>query len=358
MTTGADGPFTNVAGQLLQTTVLLVVGGVLLVGYGWLVGFDALRRVLAGVTFRQLASVLLVATIPLAVWGLELHLVFTRLEQTPSVVTSVLLFVGTVSLNTITPFGQVGGNPPAALLCSRVLGTDFETGLVAVGTTNSLNRLASWCLGLVGVSYLGIRVVGRPAGVSLLAVGLVSLAMLLGGALAWRARRPLVRRASGPLARLLCVTGRLPRLSAPSRADLRRRGIRVVEAIELLAADPKRLSLVFGLGLAGQLTAATTLWVALAAVGVDPPFVALLFVIPVAQLSGVMPTPGGVGGAEILLASALVATTGIGAAAAGAAAVLYRAGAFWLPSVAGGVVTAWYATRLGFGQQSSPREQS
>jgi hypothetical protein len=41
----------------------------------------------------------------------------------------------------------------------------------------------------------------------------------------------------------------------------------------------------------------------------------------------------------------LVATTGIAPAVAGAAAVLYRAGTFWVPALGGGVATAWYATR-------------
>jgi peptidoglycan/LPS O-acetylase OafA/YrhL len=70
----------------------------------------------------------------------------------------------------------------------------------------------------------------------------------------------------------------------------------------------------------------------------------VLLLIPVAKLSGAAPTPGGFGSAEAVLTALLVATIGVDAAVAGAAALLYRASAFWLPFLVGGMATAWYVT--------------
>ncbi|PSQ60019.1 hypothetical protein BRD18_02060 [Halobacteriales archaeon SW_7_71_33] len=93
----------------------------------------------------------------------------------------------------------------------------------------------------------------------------------------------------------------------------------------------------------GQLAVASTLWIALAALGVEASLAVVLLVIPVAKLGGVAPTPGGFGSTTALLTALLVATVGVEAAVAGAAAFLYRLGTYWLPAVGGGVAAAWYA---------------
>lgn len=72
---------------------------------------------------------------------------------------AVLLFTVSIFLNGITPFGQVGGDPLTAIVFTRAIHTDFETGLAAIGSLNALHRLAAVCLGLVGISYLGSRIV-------------------------------------------------------------------------------------------------------------------------------------------------------------------------------------------------------
>ncbi|WP_396613621.1 YbhN family protein (plasmid) [Haloferax sp. S1W] len=363
-----DGMVDSDAGQTLalggphrwlRSVGFFLLGGVLLASYLWVIGIAAVQQALLAVPPRRLASLVLIGFVPFLFWGGGLHLVLRRLGRAGRPVTSLLLVVAAGFLNSITPFGQVGGDPLAALLFKPAVGTDFERGLVAIGSVNALNRAASLFLGLLGVGYLGSRVAFDQTlqTAAFVVVGLVVVA-LVGVAVAWQYRRTLVARGSAVLARLLRPIGWIPTIDAPGAEQFERRGYRFVGAIGLLAASPGTLGAVFVAGIAGQLAVAAALWVALTSLGVDASFALVLLVIPLAKLSGVSPTPGGFGSAEALLTALLVTTTGILASVAGAAVLLYRASVFWLPSLGGAVVTAWYATRGSQGESDDSADSN
>ncbi|PSP17969.1 hypothetical protein BRC62_03845 [Halobacteriales archaeon QH_10_67_13] len=112
-----------------------------------------------------------------------------------------------------------------------------------------------------------------------------------------------------------------------------------VAAIERLADDRRRLAVVVVLGAAGQLAVVFVLYAALAFLG-EPLLAVALFVVPAARAGAVVPTPGGIGSTEALLTGLLVTVAGATPAVAGAAAIAYRAAAFWLPSLLGGAAGA------------------
>ncbi|MFB6250686.1 MAG: YbhN family protein [Halobellus sp.] len=339
----------------LRAVSAFLIGGVLMGLYLWVVGVDAIQQALTQVSTRRLASLATVGVIPLVVWGVALHLVFVRLGIVTRLTTAVLLFSASGFLNGITPFGQVGGDPITALLFNNSLGTDFETGLAAIGSVNALNRIAALLLGLVGVASLGTRVAFSQTIEFAAAVTVaLTLGVFVAAVVAWQYRQRLIQRSATTVAVLLAPAGRLPFVTPPSRESLAQRGHRFTGAISTLVESPGTLGLVFVASTVGQLAVASTLWVALAALGSRPPFVVVALMIPIAKLSGLAPTPGGFGSAEAILTALMVATTGVDLASAGAAALLYRAAAFWLPSIAGAVATAWYATR----KPLSPDERS
>lgn len=328
----------------LRTVGGLLLGGGLLVAYVAVIGVDAVQRALWTVPPRRILSLLCIGGVSLFFWSVGLFLVLDRLGRPVTLWTAVLLFSASGFLNSVTPFGQVGGDPPTAVLFGRAIGTDFETGLAAIGSVNALNRIAAVFLGLLGIAYLGSHV---PAAMSLRTASVVVAALAIALALVlvagWTYRDRLVEAAARlltPLARALVVV--VPGVSPPSRAEVERRGRRFVGAVDRLAAEPRLLAVVFGLSVAGQLAVASTLWVALAALGFDTPVAVVLLLIPLAKLAGVAPTPGGFGSAEALLTTLLVSTTPVHASVAGAAVLLYRACAFWFPSLVGGVALGWF----------------
>jgi uncharacterized protein (TIRG00374 family) len=259
-------------------------------------------------------------------------------------VTAVLLYVASGFLNAITPFGQAGGDPAAAALFGRALGTDFETGLAAIGSLNALNRVAGIVLGVLGVGYLGSRLtIGGTLRSSVVLVTGLLVVVALGLTVGWRYRHRLLHALTSVLTPLVRGGARLvPGVTPPAREAIERRGYRFVEAIDRLASAPRRLAIVFALSLAGQLAVGATLWIAVAAVGFDASLAVVLLILPLRNVAGAAPTPGGVGSSEALLSVLLVSTTDVGAPIAGAAALLYRASAFWIQSLVGGLVTGWF----------------
>ncbi|MDX1745351.1 MAG: lysylphosphatidylglycerol synthase transmembrane domain-containing protein [Halobacteriales archaeon] len=239
------------------------------------------------------------------------------------------------------------------MLFRRAIGTDFETGLAAIGSLNALNRVAAVVLGLLGVGYLGSRVTvgGALRNAAVLVTGL-SIVVSLGLVVGWRYRHRLVSVLASVLTPLLRGGARLvPRVAPPTREGIERRGYRFVGAIDRLASDPRRLAVVFTLSIAGQLAVAASLWLSLAVLGFDAPLAIVLLIIPIGKLAGIAPTPGRFGSSEALLAVLLISTTGVSRPIAGAAVLLYRAGAFWVPSLVGGLVTGWFVV---MGSRTAP----
>ena len=90
--------------------------------------------------------------------------------------------------------------------------------------------------------------------------------------------------------------------------------------------------------LVGVCTVALT--AAFGAVGQPIPPHVVVFTIPLANLAGATPLPGGLGGIEAAYVALLVPTTGVAAATVTAAVLVFRGATYWMPVVLGGIVTA------------------
>jgi uncharacterized protein (TIRG00374 family) len=301
------------------------------------IGIDAVRDALGRVTPGDALALVALGSVPILLWGISLHLVLGRLDAATTLPTSVGLFAAAGFLNNVTPFGQAGGDPVSGALVARVCGTPFERGLAAMVSVSAANAVVVVGLGVVGVGLVGTAAVG---GVSTVAVALSVPAVAgLVTFLAWR-RRTLAAGSGDAVGKLLARVGRaIPGLSPPDPAAVARRVDDFVAALERVADGRRRLAAVVFLGVCGHLAVAATLWVALRALHAAAAPGTVLIVVPVARLAGVSPTPGGTAGAEALLTGLLVAVSGVAPAVAAAAALVYRAAAFWVPTLGGGVVT-------------------
>ncbi|MEF8800054.1 MAG: lysylphosphatidylglycerol synthase transmembrane domain-containing protein [Halolamina sp.] len=320
-----------------ETLFGAAVAAAVLAGYVWLAGGEAVVRALGQLSPAWATTLALSGGAPLLIWGVSLWIVFAAIHRRIPVWKAIGLFLASVYLNSVTPFGQLGGDPPSALLIARESGTSFESGLAAVGSVNALNRLAVVCLGLIGVAWYTARIAVaqrlQEAVVLVVGLGAIGVAVV---AIAWL-RRDVV---ADVLATLLRALGsQLPFVETPSRAATVERIDEFVAAVERLASHPRVLVAAFLLGVAGQVAVAGVLWLVLVALGVAVPIPFVLLVIPAAKLAGLTPLPGGSGPAEALLSGLLVTGAEVSVAVAAAAALLYRAVAFWLPTVLGGLLT-------------------
>ena len=279
--------------------------------------------------------------VPLALCGIAPQVVLRGIGVSTSTHRAVALFAGSGFLNNVTPLGELGGDVPAGLLIAGDRGTAFERGLAAITGLNVLNRVAVVALGVAALAWHG-RHLDALGGwsVALAVVAWVALVGALGTV--WVYRDALVRRVGPTVASGVATVGRwLPIVDAPTPSAVAARIHGFVDALERLAADPRRLGVALFLGLLGHLVVGTTLWLAIWTLGASVPLHDALLVIPLAKSSGLSPTPGGAGSATVLVAGLLVVVTGVDAATATAGALLYRAAAFWVPTTLGGAVTVW-----------------
>jgi uncharacterized protein (TIRG00374 family) len=282
----------------------------------------------------------------LAAWSLMLRTVLGSLNVRLPVATSFFVYAGAVFANNVTPFGQAGGEPVAALLISDVSDCRYETGLAGIASVDVINVVPSLSLVVVGVGYYATTAaVGSRLGTAVTsAVVLVGAVVVAVGAV-WRYRELLAERLPSVIAPVIGRIGRGRYDAEALESTLAGRIRRFFADIERVATNRWRLSTVVGLSLLGWLAQAVALTTAFAAVGHTVPPHVVLFAIPLANLAGATPLPGGLGGIEAAYVALLVPTTGIGAAAITAAVLVFRGATYWMPLGIGGVVTSVLGVR-------------
>lgn len=318
----------------------------LLVGLSLLVGVDRVLESLASAEPALVAATLAFALCWLAAWSLMLRSVLATLGVGIPAGKSFLVYAGAVFANNVTPFGQAGGEPVAALLISKVSAARYETGLASIATVDVLNVISSLVMILVGVGYYAtIARVGErlETAVGSALVLIVAIGTLM--VLAWRYRDRIVERVSGATA---FATDYLPVKDtdpATVERDVAERLRRFFDRVERVATSRERLLVVLGLSLLGWLFQTAALLAAFAALGHAVPIYVALFVIPLGNLAGATPLPGGLGGIEAAFVALLVPTTGVAAPAVTAAVLIYRGTIYWLPVLIGGGSMAAFGVR-------------
>ncbi|MXR51712.1 flippase-like domain-containing protein [Halovenus sp. WSH3] len=280
----------------------------------------------------------------LSCWGLMLRSILGTLGTPITVLRSLQIYVAVAFANNVTPFGQAGGEPVAAFLISKVTDEPYETGLAGISAVDVLNVVSSVTLILVSVSYYATTTTVAEAveDAVLSAIGIiVGVGIVLG--VGWRYRWSLVSAAS----RVAAFTA--SRLVPSSGLDLQiqDRAARFFNHVETIATSPSRLALVLGLSLAGWVLQGVALFIAFQAVGQTVPVAVVLFAVPLGNLAGAAPLPGGLGGIEAAFVAILVPTTGIPAATVTAAVLIHRGVVYWLPVLVGGTVAARFGMSLG-----------
>ena len=117
------------------------------------------------------------------------------------------------------------------------------------------------------------------------------------------------------------------------------------DAVQLVRSHPVAVLPASLAAIGVDLLGATMLWVSIAAVGGGSRPVAALVAYAISVLFSIVSLfPGGVGVAEVG-AAAVLASFHLPLAIAGAAVVVYRLYAFWLPLAAGAIAARWLRTR-------------
>ena len=325
-----------------------VAAGALLGVLVWLVDVAQVSAALRRADLALVGATAIFALLWLAAWGGTLRTVLATMDTQVSVVTAFLVYSGAVFSNNVTPFGQAGGEPIAALLISKVARTRYETGLVGIASVDVLNAVASIALVFMGVGLYALSFrVGSGLQAAVGSIAGLAVFILVTFSLVWRYRRALVDRTAGPIA---ATATRIPAGPfgdwQPGEEDIAARFSRFFGDVEVVAGDRGALAQALSLSATGWLVQAAGLVTAFAALGYRIPFIVAVFVIPLAYVAGMAPLPGGLGSIEAAFVALLVPTTGIEAAVVTAAVLLFRLAMYWLPILVGGAAATAYGVEV------------
>lgn len=246
----------------------------------------------------------------------------------------------------VIPGGHVGGVGIIAYVLSRYGDGEFERPLVAISAAEFSNTLASATVATVGLVF--VVAVGHGGSFSdvgaVVIVGmLVALAAAYVLVVEFAAVGAVVRRLAGAL------RATVGRVSARARHALRPENVeerisRARDVVDALRSNPRTLATAVLFSHLGWALYVLPLWFCLRAVDAPVAFPALLFVVPLAGLTTVVGTPGGIGVVDSAITALVLALTPYEPGAVVAAALLYRVADYGTTILVGGVATAYLAS--------------
>ena len=331
-----------------RATIIGFAGALLvLAGLVWFVGPQEVIDGLSAADPPIVVLVVLTAVVWVSAWGMSLWTVLRALGAPISAITAVAVFSSAMFANNVTPFGQAGGEPVSALLISRASDSEYETGLAAIASVDTMHFGPSIGFTLIGLAYVVLdqAQLSRNIVVATGILGGLTVVLVVVGLLGWQYRYRLeeaVIRGVTPIVH--AVRRVVPGLGELSSEAIRTRIEGFFHAIERVATDRRTIAMAIGFSGLGWLALSTALWLSLVAVGADVPFAPVLMVVPLGSIAGFTPLPGGSGAIEGAFVGLLVAGTGVSAGLATSAVMVHRAATYWLPTLIGGGVASAIGT--------------
>jgi uncharacterized protein (TIRG00374 family) len=249
----------------------------------------------------------------------------------------------------ILPLGTVSGTAVMAYVIAEDADRRFRDVFAAVAASELVifgSSLSVAVLGLLGLAVVPGSGLDSPL-VLAFAVG-IGATLVVGVALVAYRRAGLGRAVvalAGIVHRLVGpVSGRVARLVDPDRVAPTVDSF--LAEFEATTGDRRRIAIATSLAVAGWLSIGVALYCGLAAVGVTVPVALALFLAPASGLATLLPTPGGLGGAELGLTAAFTLLTGVTVEQAAAGVLLYRFATYWLVLSVGGLATAYLSVSV------------
>lgn len=239
----------------------------------------------------------------------------------------------------LTPFGQAGGEPVAALFVSRRSKRPYEDCLAAVTAFDAVNFIPAVVVLAIGGGTLAVADATVPPELRLVVGGFAVVVTGVVVALGLVAARPASTRAL--LARLVAAGNRLvawvPLVGSAPLSTPHRRVDGYADAIGRIAGSRRRVALAGTFSTVAFVCQGLVLWGAVTAIGASVSVLVAVLIVPVSLTAAVIPLPGGGGGIEGVQVLMLGVLAGIAPAPAITAVVLSRGIVYWLPVVLGGI---------------------
>ena len=319
-----------------------LLGGGALAAFLWYVGPEAVLARASAVAGWAVAIVAVLVVAEAAADGVGVWASVRPLNGGLSARRSVQFAFAGDFFDVLSPAGPVSSEPIMARFFDVVTGTGYSE---ALGVRSVAKYVKSAAQSLLSVLLVGVLLVDGSAppslfltlagaAVALGVVGVVGVAVVL--ARDWVARAVVV-----------ALTPVVAAVSSAYRSEPHGRDT-VADAVARFRARaaafldaPGLIVLIAAGGLLEQCLTAGALWIALSGTGTGVALVAVVALIPLPQAASVVPIPGSLGAYDLLLAGALVATTGAPAASAAAAVLVVRTFGIGVALAGGGLAVAF-----------------
>jgi len=261
------------------------------------------------------------------VWGYVWHSFFTSLNIKTTLYKSYKMFMAGHFMNSITPLGQLGGEPFMAYVVSKNTDASYEKSLSAVISSDIINAIPVITYTTAGIIYLILfrTLNGFVEQVIYLGLGsaliIASLIYLL-----WFDREKLENAVFG----LLNFLERKSGIDKDYFDMIRSKVQSLNNSLEEVGDNPSHLLKVALISHLYFITQFICLYFILKGLGMDPGFLGIYFTVILAGLAIFSPTPGGAGAFEAAFTGLLIYFyPAIPLDTAVAAAVLFRLTTYW-----------------------------
>jgi uncharacterized membrane protein YbhN (UPF0104 family) len=321
----------------------VLLGGGALAVYLWYVGPAAVIGRASSVAGWAVAAVAVLVVAEAAADGVGVWASVRPLNGGLSSRRSVQFAFAGDFFDVLSPAGPVSSEPIMAQFFGVATGTGYSDALGVRGVAKYVKSAAQLLLSTLLVSLL---LIGGSAPRTLLvtlagaaiALGVVSVVLVL-------TRDRLARSVVLVLTPVVAVISGLYRSDPHGRDAVADAVNRFRTRVAAFQDTPGLIALIAIGGLLEQVLIAGALWVALSGTGTSVALVAIVAVIPFPQAASVVPIPGSLGAYDLLLAGALVATTGAPAVNAAAAVLVVRTFELGVSLGGGGVAVAFLRGR-------------
>lgn len=313
----------------------------------WLIDVDRFLQALGRTRLSVVGVMLVIAFGWLTAWSLSLRTVLGVLDVKPSVPKAFFVFAGALFSNNVTPFGQAGGEPVAAVFIAQMSDIDYETGLASIASVDAIHLVPSISFALLGLAYYAIFVtLGQYLVLAAIIVTALAVIVPVFVYLGWLYRYRLEHRVIEALTPLLRRGVRIiPRVSAPEPQTIETYVSNFFSSIERVATDRRGVVTALAFSALGWLLQMAMLWLSFFALGQRIPLPVVLLVIPIGNVASIAPFPGGLSGIESVFIVLLGSLTSVNLAVITAAVVVYRTLVYGVPTLIGGGTIAMVSIR-------------
>ncbi|GAB3037520.1 lysylphosphatidylglycerol synthase transmembrane domain-containing protein [Natronobiforma cellulositropha] len=319
----------------LALVLALGVLGVLVLAVGWEEVFEAIGRASPETYALAFVSTGVCFACRSAVW----YRVLAVVDQPRPYWLVGSVFLTASFAKYVTPYGQVTSGVGVAAIVSRYTDTAYEESLAAIISADILNYLPYYTFGFLSAVYV-VVIYSPPVDLGTHALPIVALVGVIATVgLVLATQRALVL---GVFYRFVSLLRRgVARVSERAAARLTRENVeRKLEGfyttLSLVSRDRRSMTVALVYAHLGWLALATTLYLSALALDAPVAFGVAMLVLAVSKLGFLVPTPGGLGGVEATIATALVLLTPTTVTVAAAIALLFRFATYWLTVLVGG----------------------